>query len=86
MKLLCRSIWRQQQDQIPPRSGRSIHNIGQDDKPQLVEQDHHDRSFDPVHIKYLYFDNVKSVIFTELESGTSKKGMHNIESRLWKSW
>ena len=70
---VCRSVQRQQQDQRPPRSDRSTHNIRQDDKPWPVEQDQHDRNFDTVKIKYLNFDNVISIIFSKSELSTSQK-------------
>ena len=40
----------------------------------MVEWESNDRTFDSVNIRYLNFDNVKSVIFTKLESNTSQKG------------
>ena len=40
------------------------------------EQEQYDKNFDLVNIKYLKFDNVKSVIFTKLESSTSQKQVH----------
>ena len=50
----------------PPRFGRSIDEVSQDDEPQPIKQGEQDRSFDSVKIKYLNFDNVKSVILTKL--------------------
>ena len=49
-------------------SCRSIHDVRQDDKTHLVEQDQHDRNFDLVKIKNSHFGNVKSIIFTKLGS------------------
>ena len=66
-------MWKQQQDWRPQRSGKSIHDIKQDNEPWPVEQDQHDRSFDSVKIKHLNFDKVKSIIFTKLESDTLSK-------------
>ena len=49
-----------------------------DYKPQLMTQDHQDKSFDSVKIKYLYFCNIKSVTFTKLRlKYQSKKGTYN---------
>ena len=62
--------------QSPPRKGRSMHDVKQDDKPQLMKQDQQDKSFDLLEIKYLNCDNVKSVIFTILESSTSQRRAH----------
>ena len=70
-------------DWRPPESDRSIHDIKQDDEPQLMKQDQQERSFDSVEIRYLNFDNIKSVIFTKLESSTSQRRtclMHRIDS------
>ena len=41
-----------------------------------MDQKVNGRSFDSVNIKYLNFDNVKSVIFTRQELSTSQKTMH----------
>ena len=67
---------RQHQDQKPSRSGRLIYEVRQDKETQPPEQKKHDRSFDSVKIKYFKFDNFKSIIFTELESTTSQKGVY----------
>ena len=56
----------------PLRGGRSICEVKQGDEPQLMKQDQQDRSFDSGNIKYFSFDNVKSVIFTKLESSTKE--------------
>ena len=74
LKTVCRFMKRQQQDQKPARINRSIHDVRQDEEPKPVEQDQGNRSFDSVKIKYLKFDNVKSIIFTKLESSTSQEG------------
>ena len=71
-KVVCRSVWKQQWDHGPPRSAGPIPNIKKDDGSQLTDQ--YDRSFDSVKIKYLNFDNVKSIIFTILKPSTSQKG------------
>ena len=70
---VCRSVEKQQQDWKLPRSGMSIHDVGQDEELWPVEQEQHDRCFDLVHIKCLNF-NIKSVIFTKLELYNSQKG------------
>ena len=45
---------------------RSIHEVRQDDKPQPMKKDLQDKSLDLVKIKYINFDNIKSVIFSKL--------------------
>ena len=52
-----------------------IHEVRQNDEPQLMKQDQQDRSFDSEKIKCLNFDNVNSVICTKLESSTSQRGV-----------
>ena len=63
-------------DLRPPRSSRSIHNVRQDHEPPSMKRDHQDKSFDLVKIKYLNLDNLKSVIFTKLESSTSQRRVY----------
>ena len=55
---------------------KSVHEDQQDEEPYPQEWEQNDRSFDSVNIKYHNFDNVKSVIFTKLESSTSQKRVH----------
>ena len=38
-----------------------------------MEWENNERSFNSVNIRYILVDNVKSVIFTELESSNSQK-------------
>ena len=59
-----------------PEGSRSIHDIRQDEEMQIIEQEQCDRSFDLAKIKYHRFDNVKTIIFTNLESSTSPMKMH----------
>ena len=55
------------------KGGILVHEVQQDEKPSPLEQEQNDRCFDPINIKYLNFDNVKSVIFTKLELSTSQE-------------
>ena len=66
----------QQHRQKLPKRGRSVHDIRQDEEPYPLEQEKYDKSFDSINIKCLIFDNVKSIIFSKLVSGTSKKRVH----------
>ena len=66
----------------PSRSSRSIHDVRQEEELWPVKQEQYNNSFDSVNIKYLMFDNMKSVIFTE--STTSQKRasiIYKIDSR-----
>ena len=67
----CASQCGRQEDWRQQRSGRSIHDIMQNEL-QLVQRDQHDRSIGSVKIKLPNFENVKSVIFAKLESNTSQ--------------
>ena len=40
--------------------------VRQDKEPHPLEKEQHERSFDSVNIKYLKFDNVKSIVSTKL--------------------
>ena len=59
-----------------PKSSRSVQKVMQDKGPPPLEQEQLDRSFDLESIKYLRFDNIKSVKSTKLESSTSQKRLH----------
>ena len=51
----------QQQDW---QDGKMIHYIGQEGDLNVVKTGEWDRSFDMIWIKYINFDNTKSIIFT----------------------
>ena len=55
------------------RGGKSALGVQQNEEPSPKEPENSDRSSDFVNIKYLNFDNMKSVIFTQLESSTRQK-------------
>ena len=45
----------------------------QQEEPHTNEHDNSGRNIDLVNIRYLYFDDTKSVIYNKLESSTSQK-------------
>ena len=47
-----------------------LHHEGETSQGMTEE---HDWSFDAVRIKYINLDNIKSVLFTELQSSTSQR-------------
>ena len=59
--------------------GKVIHDIGEEDDLCVGEPDKQDRSSDVVRVKYINLDSIKSVIFTKLESSTSKRQTHILE-------
>ena len=72
------------QDQRLLRGGKLSYEVQKDGDACPIEWEQNNKGLDLVSIKYLSFDNVKSVIFTKLDLSTSQKGMHNIQYRQWK--
>ena len=55
------------------RAGDQFHEVRQDKESHTLEQDQQDRSFDSLIIKFIKFEDVKSILFNKLESSTSQK-------------
>ena len=68
---LCRSRQRQKKGQRSLQRNNTVHEV-QQEEPYFEE--HQDRNCDVINVRYLNFDNLKSVILTTLEFTTSQKG------------
>ena len=66
-------MWWEQQNQ---QGGRTIHNIEQEGNLHVIEPGEQDKSFDVVRVKYINLDCIKSIIFTQEESGTGQRQTH----------
>ena len=65
------------QDRHKPRDhhavAEAVHEIQKDKEPCIMEKKNSARTFDLVNIRYLNFDNIKSLIFTNVEFSNSQK-------------
>ena len=61
------------QGQRSLQRSKTVHEVQQNEEPYTREHDDSGRNCDSVNIRYLNFDDVKSVILTKLELSTSQK-------------
>ena len=62
-RAVCGSMQRQRQDQRSFLENKAVHEVQQDKEHCKIKHDIKDRSADLVNIRYLNFDNIKSLIY-----------------------
>ena len=60
-KAVYKTLQIQRQGQMLPCVSEAVHEVQQDRMSCTMEQENNDRSIDSVNVKYLNFDNIKSV-------------------------
>ena len=69
LKVVYRSSWRQQVA-WQPKMPNKVHQKSETSLGMLADQD---LSFDTVRVEYINLNSIKSILFTKLESSTSKR-------------